>query len=382
MNSTYEGILDFIKKVYPDENPVPLHAPRFLGKEKEYLSQCIDSTYVSYVGQFVVDFEEHIKRLTGAAHAVAMVNGTAALQMALMGVGVRPGDEVITQALTFAATSAAIQHAGADPIFIDVEKSTLGMSPEALSAFLSKHTYSKNGQLINKKSGKTIKAVVPVHIFGHPVRIEEIETICGEYNLTLVEDAAESLGSLYRGKHTGIFGKVGILSFNGNKPVTTGGGGMVITNDQALAERIRFISTTAKKKHPWEFLHEEVGYNYRLPNVNAALGCAQMEYFDTILENKRSTAEIYRKYFESMNIPFFTEPANCRSNYWLNAIMMPNREERECFLEYTNTHGVQTRPVWKLIPTLPPYLRFQCEPIPVAQELEDRIVNIPSSYRK
>ncbi len=378
----FSEILDFIKSLYPNENPVPLHAPRFMGNEKEYLNQCVDTTYVSYVGQFVIDFENHIKKLTGAKYAAAIANGTAALHMTLLAAGVMPGDEVITQALTFAATSAAIKHALAEPVFIDVEKETLGMSPEALKQFLKKYAILENGAIKNRSSGRRIAAVIPMHTFGHPVRIEDIAAICDEYGISLIEDAAESLGSYYKDKHTGMFGRAAILSFNGNKPVTTGGGGMIISNDEALIEKARHISTTAKRKHPWEFYHDAVGYNLRLPNINAALGCAQMEYFDTIRRNKRETAQIYSNFFNSISIPFFLEPKNCESNYWLNVIQFKNREERDVFLQYSNNNGVQTRPVWKLIPSLPPYASCQCEPIPVAKELEDKIVNIPSSYRK
>ena len=380
-NTHFEEILQFIRTLYPNENPVPLHAPRFLGREKEYLTQCIETTYVSYVGQFVTDFEEHIKKLTDAHYAVAIANGTAALHMTLLAAGVQPGNEVITQALTFVATAAGIKHALAEPVFIDVEAKTLGMSPEALKAFLVENASYKNGATINKKTGKRIAAVVPMHTYGHPVRLEEISAICDEYGLMLIEDAAESLGSTYKGKHTGTWGRAGILSFNGNKPVTTGGGGMIISNDEALAEKARHLSTTAKRKHPWQFYHDEVGYNLRLPNINAAVGCAQMEYFDSTIKNKRETAEMYKAFFDNKNIPFFTEPQDCHSNYWLNVMFLKDREERDSFLEYSNANGVQTRPVWQLIPTLPPYASRLCGPIPIAKDLEDRIVNIPSSVR-
>ena len=377
----FDEVLDFIKTLYPGENPVPLHAPRFLGNEKKYLAECVDTTYVSYVGKFVTDFEEHIKRLTGSTYAAAFVNGTTALQIALIAAGVKPGDEVITQALTFAATAAGICHAQAEPIFIDVDENTLGMNPDALARFLDVYAESRGGVVINKKTGKRIAAVVPMHTFGHPVRIEDISEICKKYGITLIEDAAESLGSCYKNRHTGTFGAAAILSFNGNKPVTTGGGGMIISNDEALIEKARHLSTTAKKKHPWEFFHDEIGYNFRMPNVNAALGCAQMEYFDKILTNKRATADMYRNFFRGTGIEFFNEPENSQSNYWLNVILLKDRQERDSFLGFSNANGVQTRPVWKLLPTLPPYKKFLCTEIPVAKMLEDRIVNIPSSYR-
>ena len=377
----FNDIVNYIKSLYPGENPVPLHAPRFLGNEKKYLAECVDTTFVSYVGKFVTDFEDHIKHLTGSKYAAAIVNGTAALHMTLLAAGVKPGDEVITQALTFAATAAGICHAQAEPVFIDVDAETLGMSPDALSRFLEAYAESKEGAVFNKKTGKRIAAVVPMHTFGHPVRIDAIAEICRKYGITLIEDAAESLGSYYKNKHTGTFGAAAILSFNGNKPVTTGGGGMVISDDAVLIEKVRHISTTAKRKHPWEFFHDEVGYNLRMPNVNAALGCAQMEYFDKILANKRATADMYKDFFRSAGIDFFNEPENSRSNYWLNVILLKDRQERDSFLEFSNANGVQTRPVWKLLPTLPPYEKFQCAHIPVAKMLEDRIVNIPSSYR-
>ncbi len=376
-----KDILYFIKTLYPTDNPVPLHAPRFLGNENKYLAECIDSTYVSYVGRFVSDFEEHIKSVTGARNAVAMVNGTAALQMLLIAAGVKSGDEVITQTLTFAATAASIRHVGADPAFVDVDLTTLGMSPDSLHLYLEENGERNKDGVYNRNTGRRIAAVIPMHTFGHPVRIDEIVSICSEYGIQLIEDAAESLGSMYSGKHTGLFGRAAILSFNGNKPVTTGGGGMVITNDDDLAERTRYISTTAKRKHRWEFYHTEVGYNLRLPNVNAAIGCAQMEYLRQTIENKRETAVKYKTFFNSIGQSFFTEPVGARSNYWLNAIILSDRNEREAFLEYSNDHGVQTRPVWTLMHKLPPYAKCYRIEVPNAEWLEDRIVNIPSSVR-
>jgi aminotransferase in exopolysaccharide biosynthesis len=378
---TFQEIVGFIKSLYPNDNPIPLHAPRFLGREKEYLTKCIDTTFVSYVGQFVNDFEEHIKRLTGAKHAIAIVNGTCALKLLLIAAGVKPGDEIITQAISFVATAAAIKHAGAEPIFIDVEEETLGMSPDSLRFFLKKNAVIKNKILINKKTGNRIFAVIPMHTFGHPVRIDEIANICLEYNILLIEDAAESLGSYYKNKHTGTFGKAAILSFNGNKIVTTGGGGMIISDDQELIDRARHLSTTAKKKHPWEFYHDMVGYNYRLPNINAAIGCAQMEYIEKTLKNKKETAALYKSYFSQSKYIFIKEPEDSCSNYWLNGIIFKNKEERDEFLEFSNANGVQTRPVWKLIPFLPPYKSCYLEKIPVSKILESRIVNLPSSIR-
>jgi aminotransferase in exopolysaccharide biosynthesis len=380
-NKKSEDILQFIRALYPNESPVPLHAPRFLGNEKKYLVDCVDSTYVSYVGKFVADFEAHIKRVTGAKNAIAMVNGTAALQMVLMAAGVSPGDEVITQVLTFAATAAGIKHAGAEPAFVDVDKSTLGMSPESLRSYLETNAEKRGAYIFDRSNDRKIAAVMPMHTFGHPARIDEIALICDEFGIQLIEDAAESLGSHYKGKHTGMFGRAAILSFNGNKPVTTGGGGMIITDDDALAERARFISTTAKRKHRWEFFHEEVGFNLRLPNVNAALGCAQMEYLDRIIDNKRETARRYKEFFSSIGVRFFVEPKDAKANYWLNAIILDDIRERETFLEYSNDHDVQTRPIWILMSKLPPYAKCPRSDIGNAQWLEDRVVNIPSSVR-
>jgi perosamine synthetase len=325
--------------------------------------------------------ENKIKEITGAKHAVAIANGTAALHMVLLAAGIEPGDEVITQSLSFVATAASIVHANGTPIFVDVEPDTLGMSPKSLNAFLSEHAKTEGKKCINKKTGKPIKAVIPMHTFGHPVRINEIKKICDEYSLLLIEDAAESLGSTYRGKHTGTFGRAGISSFNGNKVVTTGGGGMVITDDEFLAARIKYISTTAKRPHRWDFYHDEVGYNLRMPSINAAIGLAQLEYFDHILESKRETANRYKQFFDSIGLKFITEPGDAKSNYWLNAILFDDRKQRDVFLEYANDNGVQTRPAWNLIHTLPPYQHCQHTDMPNAEYFADCLVNIPSSIR-
>jgi perosamine synthetase len=379
--SQAKEITAYIKTLYPGQNPVLLHCPEFIGNEKKYLAECLDTKYVSYLSHFVVDLENKIKAISGAKHTVALVNGTAALHMLLLAVGIKPGDEIITQSLSFAATAAAIVHAGGVPVFVDVERETLGMSPESLEGFLRENTEMKDGKCIHKKTGKQIKAVIPMHTFGHPVKIEKIKQICDEYSLLLIEDAAESLGSFYQGKHTGTFGKAAILSFNGNKLVTTGGGGMVITDDEAVADRVRYISTTAKRPHRWEVYHDEVGYNLRMPGLNAAVGLAQLECFDTILSNKRETALLYQQFFDSMNVPFIVEPENARSNYWLNAILFANRNERDEFLAYSNDNGVQTRPAWTLLHTLPPYRNCQHTETPNAEYIADRLVNIPSSVR-
>jgi aminotransferase in exopolysaccharide biosynthesis len=374
-------IIGYIKTLYPDYDPIPLHGPKFLGNEKKYLTECIDTTYVSYVGRFVTDMENKIRDVTGSKYAVAMVNGTAALHILLLTVGLRPGDEVITQSLSFVATAAAIKHALGTPVFVDVDRDTMGMSPDSLESFLSENAEKQGDICINKITGKQIRAVIPVHTFGHPVKIDAIKEICEAYSILLIEDAAESLGSSYKGRHTGTFGEAAILSFNGNKLVTTGSGGMVITDDETIAARVRHVSTTAKRPHPWEFYHDEVGYNLRMSNLNAAVGLAQLEYFDRIFSNKRETASLYQYFFHNFAIPCFTEPVCAKSNYWLNAILFQDRKQRDEFLAYSNNNGVQTRPVWTLLHTLPPYQDCFHTDTPNAQFFEDTLVNIPSGVR-
>ncbi len=378
----FEKIVSFIKSLYPTENPVLLHAPRFSGNEKKYLIDCIDTTYVSYVGQYVTRFEDNVRQFTGAKYAVAVCSGTEALHVALLLAEVTPGDEVITQPLTFVATANAIAYCSAQPVFVDVERSTLGLDPEKLNDFLTKNgILKKDGKCYNKITGKRIAACVPMHTFGHPVRIDQIIAICRRYRIPVVEDSAEALGSFYKGQHAGTFGELGILSFNGNKPVTTGGGGMIITNDEARAVKARHLTTTAKVPHPWELVHDEVGYNFRMPNINAAVGCAQMECFAATLENKRTTAQMYNQFFQEIGIPFIAEPTHARSNHWLNAIVLNDREERDQFLGYATEKGIQTRPVWTLMTHLPMYRHCQSASIETAEWLKDRLVNIPSSVR-
>ncbi len=379
----FENIIHFIKSLYPDQNPVHLHAPVFLGREKEYLMDCIDSTYVSYVGKYVNRFEEMTAEYTGAKYAVAVVNGTAALQIALQLAGVSYGDEVITQPLTFVATANAISHCGAKPVFVDVDIDTMGMSPEKLNDWLLKNTrYNQSTKhTINQSTKQPISAIVPMHTFGFPCRIDEIVEVAEKYGIPVIEDAAESLGSTYKGKHTGTFGFAGILSYNGNKTITTGGGGMIITNDEHLAKKARHITTTAKVPHKWEYIHDEIGYNYRLTNINAALGVAQMEYLDKIINNKRDTASKYQNFFQDGNIKTISEPKDAKSNYWLNVIQFNNRNERDSFLEYSNLNDVMTRPVWRLMNKLIMFKNSQTDDLFNAQLLEDRIVNIPSGFR-
>lgn len=378
----FKKITEFIKALYPTENPIPLHAPRFSGNEKKYLIDCINTTYVSYVGQYVSRFEEEIRQFTGAKYSVAVSTGTAALHVSLLLAEVARETEVITQPLTFVATADAISYCGAHPVFVDVEKSTLGLDPDKLSDFLSENaTMKSDNRCYNKKTGRMITACVPMHTLGHPARIDQIIEICSKYHIPVVEDAAEALGSFYKGQHAGTFGLLGILSFNGNKPVTTGGGGMIITNDEKLAAKAKHLTTTAKKPHPWEFVHDMVGYNYRMPNINAAVGCAQMECFPAVLENKRATAQKYKNFFDEIGVPFVVEPGNTRSNYWLNSIILKDRQERDQFLAYAADNGVQARPVWTLMSKLHMYSKCQNAPIDVALWLEDRLVNIPSSVQ-
>lgn len=389
----YQPVIDQIKKIYPAYAAggfVPLHAATFSGNEKKYLDECIDTTFVSSVGEFVNRFEREIAAYTGAAKAVVCVSGTNGLHMALMLVGVERGDEVITQPLTFIATANAISYCGAHPVFVDVDRDTMGLSPSKMAAWLSDHAVVRDGQCYNKGTGRRIKAGVPMHTFGHPVHLDELVALCREWHIELVEDAAESLGSFYKGRHTGTFGRVGVLSFNGNKTITTGGGGMLLFNQDNLdlAERAKHLTTQAKVPHRWEFVHDAVGYNYRMPNINAALGCAQLECLPRYVESKREVAEEYRTYFSQPEIraqfggiEFFGEPANTRSNYWLNAVILPDHAAQIDFLTQTNDGGVMTRPIWELMNRLPMFAGAQCGDLSTAEWLAERVVNIPSSVR-
>lgn len=378
----YSQVTDFVHQLFGTEETVPLHAPLFIGNEKKYLNECIDTTFVSSVGKFVDRFEEEIAAYTGAKKAVVCVSGTNALHMAMMLVGVEREDEVLTQALTFIATCNAISYIGAHPVFIDVDMETLGLSPNAVKAWLEKNAELKNGICYNKRTGRRVKACVPMHTFGHPIKIDELVQICNEWHIELVEDAAESIGSLYKGKHTGTFGKVGAISFNGNKTITTGGGGMLLFQDEELGKLAKHLTTQAKVPHRWAFVHDHIGYNYRMPNINAALGCAQLENLERYVENKRETAQIYADFFKNIpDITFFTEPENCRSNYWLNVVMLKDKAAQQEFLEYTNDHGVMTRPVWELMNRLEMFKHCESDGLKNTEWLADRIVNIPSSVR-
>lgn len=362
--------------------PVALHEPRFAGNEWVYLKDCLDSTYVSSVGKFVDRFEADLAAYTGAKHAVAVVNGTAALHVALRLVGVQPGDEVLIPALTFVATATAVAYCGAKPHFVDCEERTLGLAPRALREYLQGITEIRNGQCVNRATGRVVRALVPMHTFGHPVDIEGVLAIARDFHLALVEDAAESLGSTVHGRHTGTFGLMGTLSFNGNKTITTGGGGAIITNDPELGRRAKHLTTTAKIPHRWEYLHDEIGYNYRLPNINAALGCAQLEQLPDFLLAKRRIFERYRAAFAAvLGARIVAEPEGCRSNYWLQTLLLDESAagERDAILAATNDAGLMTRPTWTLMHRLAPYYECPKMELPVAESLERRLINLPSS---
>lgn len=378
----YGNELKFIKQLFGDEDFTPLHCATFRGNEKKYLTECIDTTFVSSVGEFVNRFERMVAEFTGAKRAVVCVNGTNALHMAMMLAGVEREDEVITQPLTFIATANAISYCGAEPVFIDVDMDTMGLSPSKMSEWLEANAEMKDGQCFNRISGHRIKACIPMHTFGHPVHLDELVALCREWNIELIEDAAESIGSYYKGKHTGTFGTIGVLSFNGNKTITTGGGGMLLFNDEKLADHCKHLTTQAKVPHRWEFKHDHIGYNYRMPNINAALGCAQMEVLPQFLESKRQTAEAYKQFFKDHpTIKFMAEPAGTVSNYWLCAVLLPDHESQIEFLTETNDNGVMTRPIWELMNRLPMFRNCQCGDLSNSEYLADRIVNIPSSVK-
>jgi len=374
--------IDFIRSYYQSEDFIPLHEPYFAGNEKKYLNECIDTTFVSSVGKFVDKFEKDIATFTGSKFAIATVNGTSALHIALQLAGVERDDEVLTQSLTFIATCNAISYIGAHPIFIDVDKNTMGLSPEKLKHFLSEETIMKNDVCINKKTKRKIKAVVPMHTFGMPINIDDLKAVCEPYNIKIIEDAAESLGSYDNQVHTGTKGLLGTLSFNGNKTITTGGGGMILTDDESLARKAKHITTTAKIPHRWDFNHDQIGYNYRMPNVNAALGCAQLEKLPEILQNKRDLAQKYIGFFINKSARFVTEPDNTSANYWLNSIILENPNDRDEFLSATNDAGVMTRPIWKLMSSLPMFEKAQKGNLDNSVWLEQRVINIPSSVKK
>ncbi len=380
-SSLAHRIVQAIKSVIgPD--PAGLHEPRFQGNERAYLMECLDSTYVSSVGAFVDRFEAGLAAYTGAAHAVATVNGTAALHAALLLAGVQADDEVLVPALTFVATANAVSYCGAWPHFVDSEARTLGIDPSALREYLQRVVVRQGSLSINRETGRVLRALVPVHALGHPVNMVELLAVAEEYNLVLVEDAAESLGSTWQGRHTGTFGRMGILSFNGNKIITTGGGGCILTDDTTLAHRARHLTTTAKLPHRWAFEHDRIAYNYRMPNLNAALGCAQLESLPDLLASKRRLHRAYAQAFATVSgVSLLTEPDGANSNYWLPALILDETmaDERDAILTATHEAGLMTRPLWTLMPHLSPFAHCPKATLPVAESLVRRVINIPGS---
>jgi perosamine synthetase len=377
----FNSIISFIKAQYKTESFIPLHVPHFGGNEKKYLLDTIDTTFVSSVGAYVDQFELMMQNITKTQKAVAVVNGTAGIQVALRLVGVKAGDEVITQALTFVATANAIAYNGAHPIFVDVDLDTMGLSPIAVENFLLEFGEIREDGCYNKKTGNKISACLPMHTFGFPVHLDELIVVCNAWKIPVVEDAAESLGSEYKGKPTGSLGKVGVFSFNGNKIVTCGGGGAIVTNDTAIGEKAKYLTTTAKVPHHYEYFHDEMGYNFRMPNLNAALACAQLEQLDEFLDNKRKLAQEYHSFFGSKGLHFRIETPDTKANYWLMCLELESKEERDLFLKVTNQNNVMTRPIWQLMFRLPMYAHCQKDEQANATFLEERIVNIPSSVR-
>ncbi|GGJ11299.1 perosamine synthetase [Alicyclobacillus cellulosilyticus] len=377
------AVIDAIRSCLPETTgPVALHEPRFDDRDREYVNECLDTGWVSSAGPFVDRFERMLADITGVRRAVAVVNGTSALHVALQLVGVRPGDEVVVPALTFIATANAVAYCGAIPLFADSDERTLGLDPHKLAVFLRNRAEVRTDGCYNRDTGRPIRAVVPMHTFGHPVDMDALLAVCEEFRLAVVEDAAESLGSLYKGRHTGGIGRVGVLSFNGNKIVTTGGGGAILTQDEELGERAKHLTTTAKRPHPWEYVHDEIGYNYRLPNLNAALGCAQLHRLPILVEQKRRLAERYANAFaEVPGVRFFREPPFARSNYWLNAILLDEEHAqwRDRLLAETLRLGILTRPVWRLLSSLPMYRHCPRMDLSVAESIERRLINLPSS---
>lgn len=378
--SNYNKVIQKIRNLFHEPTEfIPLHIPHFSGNEKKYINECIDSTFVSSVGKFVDQFELAIAEYTGAKRCVVCVNGTNAIHLALIASGVDSGDEVLTQPLTFIATVNAISYTQATPVFVDVDKDTMGMSPTSLRKFLEEETIIKDGICYNKTTGCKVSACLPMHTFGHAARIDEIKTLCDEFHIVLIEDAAEAIGSVYRGKHLGTYGLLGTFSFNGNKTMTTGGGGAVITDDEELADKIKHLSTQAKIPHKWKYQHDEVGYNYRMPNINAALGLAQIENLNYILQRKRVLAEAYIDFFTSIRIDVFKEREEENSNYWLNAVILKDKDSQQIFLNELNEAGIMCRPIWELMTDMIMYKDCQKTDLNNSIWLSERVVNIPSS---
>ena len=381
MSTLDQKILEILQKILKDKKKYSLHEPCFLGKEQQYLKECINSTYVA-VGKFTDKFEKQLADYTGAKRTIAVVNGTAALQIALKLAGVEETDEVLLPTLTFVATANATHYVGATAHFVDCEEENLGLDVIALRSWLKHCAEPTADGYRNRKTGKRIRALLPMHTFGHPCDLDGLLSVAHDYKLALVEDASESLGSFYQGKHTGTFGKLGVLSFNGNKIITTGGGGAILTNDENLADRAKHLTTTAKIPHSWEYVHDEIGYNFRMPNLNAALGCAQLEQLNNFLQSKRKLYNVYKEAFSCMNqVKLFQEPKKCHSNYWLQTIILdkPMINQRDTILETTNNANFMTRPAWKLIHQLEPYKNNPRSSLPIAESLAQKIINLPSS---
>ncbi len=378
----HQSLIQFVRDWYGTSGPIVLHEPRFSARDRTLVDDAIQSTFVSSVGAYVARFEKELAAYVSAHRAVVTVNGTTALQVALQLAGVQPGDEVITQALTFVATANAIAYNQATPVFVDVDRDTLGLCPCALRTFLQEHADYANGECRNRTTGKRIAAIVPMHTFGHPCHVDELVKIGREWGIPVVEDAAEALGSTRDGKHCGTFGQIGIYSFNGNKIITSGGGGAIVTDDEKLGAHAKHITTTAKIPHRWEFVHDEIGYNFRMPNLNAALACAQLEKLEAFLADKRALAEAYATFFQDCGWgAFVKEPDGCRSNYWLNAVIVNDPKLRDQLLIATNDSGVMTRPAWTLMCDLPMYAQCQCGDMANSRWNVQRLVNLPSSAR-
>ena len=376
-----EKIINFIQDTYETKDFISLHEPQFLGNEKKYLIECVNSSFVSTAGNFVNKVESKLAKYTGAKYAIATSSGTSALHISLILAKVDKDSEVITQPLTFVATCNAISYCNAKPIFIDVDKETMGLSPYELKSFLESNTTIKDKKCINNKTGKVIKACIPMHSYGHPCKIDEIKKVCDKFHIFLIEDSAESLGSLYKNKHTGTFAQLGVFSFNGNKIITSGGGGCIITNNKALAKKAKHLTTTAKINHKWDFNHDMIGYNYRMPNINAALLLAQLEQLKSFIDKKRKLAHDYKLFFKDLDCSFFEEPKYCRSNYWLNSIILENKKQKNRFLKLTNSKGIMTRPIWKLMNKLPMFENAQSCSLTNSEWLYDRLINLPSSVK-
>lgn len=382
MYITFESIVNFIRSHYKTpEGFIPLHAPLFAGHEKRYVLDAIDSTYVSSVGKYVDKFEQIFREYTGASHAIATVNGTSALHISLLLSGVEEGDLVVTQPLTFIATCNAISYVGAKPLFIDIDRTTLGLSWDKLKNYLRENARLSNGNCYHKPTGKRISACVPMHTFGHPVDLNGLLEVCEEFKIALVEDAAESLGTYYHKKHSGTYGLLGAFSFNGNKIITCGGGGMIVTNNERLGRLAKHLTTQAKVPHAYEFVHDRIGYNYRLPNLNAAMACAQMEVLDKLISSKRDLAKKYKAFFSSSEIEFVDEPEGASSNFWLNSILFSNPSTKEAFLHYSNEQSIMTRPAWRLMNKLEMFDGQPTGDLTEATAVEGRLVNLPSSAR-